>query len=82
MYFKDKDIKISNVPSILSFQMTKLGIFTHEEVNELLSIESTNLRLQYELEYFNRNVRNVGNQSNYNGLLLLLLFCFSNQCRK
>ncbi|KAE9543519.1 hypothetical protein AGLY_002319 [Aphis glycines] len=49
------DIKISNVPSILSFQVTKLGIFTHEEVNELLGIESTNLRLQYELEYFNRN---------------------------
>lgn len=50
-----KDIKISNVPSILSFQVTKLGIFTREEVNELLGIESTNLRLQYELEYFNRN---------------------------
>ncbi|XP_027844536.1 uncharacterized protein LOC114125192 isoform X1 [Aphis gossypii] len=47
-----KDIKFSNIPSILSFQVTKLGIFTHEEVNELLGIESTNLRLQLELGYF------------------------------
>ncbi|XP_025203370.1 protein cereblon-like [Melanaphis sacchari] len=50
-----KDIKFSNIPSVLSFQVTKLGIFTHEEVNELLGIESTNLRLQYGLQYFNKN---------------------------
>lgn len=81
IYFKDKDIQFSNVPSVLSYQVTKLGIFSHEEVNELLCIESTNLRLQYELEYLNKNVRNVGNRSNYNGLLLLLLFYSSKLCK-
>jgi len=61
--------------------VTKLGIFTHEEVNELLGIGSTNLRLELELAYFNKHVRNVGNQSSYNGLLLLILFYSSNQCK-
>ncbi|XP_060876667.1 protein cereblon-like [Metopolophium dirhodum] len=49
-----KDIKISDDPCLLSFQVTRLGIFSQEQVSELLGIESTNLRLQYELQYWNK----------------------------
>ncbi|XP_015380483.1 PREDICTED: protein cereblon-like isoform X2 [Diuraphis noxia] len=49
-----KDVKISDDPYLLSFQVTRLGIFNQEQVSELLGIESTNLRLQYELQYWNK----------------------------
>lgn len=58
-YFKDKDVKISDDPNLLSFQVMRLGIFSQEQVSELLGIESTNLRLQYELQYWNKIVSNV-----------------------
>ncbi|XP_022162806.1 protein cereblon-like [Myzus persicae] len=49
-----KDVKISDDPNLLSFQVMRLGIFSQEQVSELLGIESTNLRLQYELQYWNK----------------------------
>jgi len=61
LYFKDKDVKISDDPDLLSFQVTRLGIFSQEQVSELLGIESTNLRLQYELQYWNKTVSNDRN---------------------
>lgn len=50
-------MRIADDPCLLSFQMTKLGIFNQEQINYLMGIESTNLRLQYELDYWNKNVR-------------------------
>jgi len=49
-----KDVKISDDPNLLSFQVTKLGIFSQEQVSELLGTESTNIRLQFELLYWNK----------------------------
>ncbi|XP_025205986.1 protein cereblon-like [Melanaphis sacchari] len=49
-----KDVNISDDPNLLSFQVARLGIFTPEQVSELLGIESTNQRLQYELKYWNK----------------------------
>ncbi|CAI6360372.1 unnamed protein product [Macrosiphum euphorbiae] len=50
-----KDVKISDDPCLLSFQVLYiLDIFSQEQVSELLGIESTNLRLQYELQYWNK----------------------------
>jgi len=57
LYFKGKNIKLSDNPIFLSFQVTKLGILSDEQVNKLLSFESTNLRLQCELNYLNDIVR-------------------------
>lgn len=49
-----KDVKISDDPNLLSFQVARLGIFSQEQVSELLGIGSTNQRLQYELQYWNK----------------------------
>eukprot|EP00102_Acyrthosiphon_pisum_P026488 XP_016663698.1 PREDICTED: protein cereblon-like isoform X2 [Acyrthosiphon pisum] len=49
-----KNVKISDDPCLLSFQVMILSIFSQEQVNELLGIESTILRLQYELQYWNK----------------------------
>jgi cereblon len=57
-YFKDKDVKVLDDPCLLSFQVLRLGIFQPKQVSFLLGIESTNLRLQYEISYWNDNVRN------------------------
>ncbi|XP_050430181.1 protein cereblon [Adelges cooleyi] len=50
-----KDVKISDDPDLLSFQAVRLGVFNQEQVSDLLGINSTNMRLQYELNYWNKN---------------------------
>ncbi|XP_022161805.1 protein cereblon-like [Myzus persicae] len=49
-----ENVIISSDPEILSFQLTRIGLFNDIEVNKLLSITSTNLRLQRELQYLNK----------------------------
>lgn len=61
LYFTGKDIQTSDNPIFLSFQVTKIGIFTEAQVIELLGLELTNLRLQRELHYINNLVRNIKN---------------------
>ncbi|XP_025412148.1 protein cereblon isoform X2 [Sipha flava] len=50
-----KDVKVLDDPCLLSFQVLRLGIFQPKQVSFLLGIESTNLRLQYEISYWNDN---------------------------
>jgi len=50
-------MEFSNDPVFLSFQVTRVGIFSDEVVSKLLSITSTNQRLQCELDYLNDLVR-------------------------
>ncbi|CAH1725076.1 protein cereblon-like [Aphis gossypii] len=49
-----KNVKISDDPFLLSFQVLRLGMFSQEDVSELLGIESTNTRLQHEITLWDK----------------------------
>ncbi|XP_015377607.1 PREDICTED: protein cereblon-like, partial [Diuraphis noxia] len=52
-YLVYQNVRISDDPIFLSFQVTKLGLFSETQINELFGIDSTNLRLQLELNFLN-----------------------------
>lgn len=57
-YFEDGNPKIPDDPSLLSFNVMKLGIFSEIQVSALLGIPSVNERLLCILKYWETDVIN------------------------